>query len=112
MTTQPREIRTEREGSIDHHYDGEEYLGSSCGRCGSSAFSVSTGCWYCGGGEDDETEEAGDWPRTPCPECQGSGSLGGYACCATPEWCAAHPMPGREDVKSTAMSSEAWRDYD
>lgn len=63
---------------------------SQCARCGSSV--VDEVCERCGSegwlfGDDDA-------PSTPCPDCDGAGAH--HWCASDPEWCQAHPMPGRE----------------
>ena len=78
-----------------------------CARCGSSAEFVN--CANCGGeGEIDRTDDW-EWPTIDqCDWCRGTG--GSWHCVSSPEWCTAHPLPGREQIESTAMSSDAWRD--
>lgn len=44
-------------------------------------------------------------PNVQCGRCLGAG--GWWHCLATPEWCAAHPLPGRENIeRSTAEKYE------
>ena len=100
--------------------DGPPEEDTQCARCGSSVTFVS--CWQCGGegargsaciddlchGEEECIH--GDDAQIVCDICRGKGSFG--HCISPPEWCEAHPMPGREQIESTAMPAEAWRDYD
>lgn len=87
--------------------------GASCGRCGSTAEWLS--CWYCGGDVWVDHDCGEDCcaclypePNVTCAWCGGGG--GSWHCISTPEWCEAHPMAGRENVKSTALTARAWED--
>lgn len=46
--------------------------------------------------------------NVPCDWCRGKG--GSWHCANTPEWCNANPLPGCENVPSTALTAEAWND--
>lgn len=95
--------------SIIEHEDGER----SCGRCGSSAEWLR--CWKCGG-EGLDGHDCGDdccaclhpEENVVCDMCRGVG--GSWHCVSGPDWCEAHPRPGREQVPSTALRAEAWDD--
>ncbi len=90
-----------------------------CARCGSSVEWVS--CWQCSGegslgsaciddlchGEEECIH--GDRAVLPCDICRGSGAF--PHCISSPEWCEGHPLPGREQIKSTAMNAAAWSDH-
>lgn len=74
-----------------------------CARCGSSIhWEV---CGRCGGeGITDPGELYEEDPLwydpddfEPCPSCNGDSSWG--ICLSSPEWCEAHPIPGREQIK-------------
>ena len=87
--------------------------GAQCARCGSSVHYVR--CWDCG----DEGVTHHDCGEDTCcclhPEanvgCETCGGEGGSLHCVSgPEWCNAHPLPGREFVKSSALSTEALAD--
>jgi hypothetical protein len=89
--------------------DGREW-DCQCARCGSSCD------WYdcseCGGeGGFDGYEEDPNWyapgETVPCHLCHGSG--GGQWCISSEEWCNAHPMSGREQVKRGAIE---WFTFD
>lgn len=89
-----------------------------CARCGSSCAWLD--CGSCGG--DDEALGSdciddlchggecihGDSGFIRCDWCRGTG--GSWHCVSGPEWCEAHPLPGRESITSTALRSEAWND--
>lgn len=82
-----------------------------CARCGSSA--EFRDCWNCGGEGETEEEDNEDFGAPTvyyrfCEYCQGRG--GSWHCISTPEHCEAHPSPGRENIVSTALKSEAWND--
>ena len=88
-----------------------EHEEASCARCGSSVVDVS--CYNCGGdGElgsnciDDMCHGGecihGDSGQVRCDICRGEG--GWSRCASSREWCEAHPMEGRENIKSTAYS--------
>lgn len=95
-------------------YDKEPF----CARCGSSCEFVT--CWYCGGDPEalgstciDDLCHGGECIHGEsgfirCDWCRGEG--GSYHCVSSPEWCEANPMQGREQIPSTAMNPEAWRD--
>lgn len=82
---------------IGNHPTPEMYasgleIDCQCARCGSSMESYS--CEEC---EldwiyDDDDDDDG----RPCPDCHGNGVC--HDCMSSPEWCAAHPLPGREAV--------------
>jgi hypothetical protein len=90
-----------------------------CARCGSSVEWLS--CWDCGGEGhhgsacwDDlchGNEECihGDEDMIPCDTCAGEG--GSLHCLSDRDYCLAHPLPGRENIDSTAFSdARAWDD--
>ena len=86
---------------------------AQCARCGSSVHYVR--CWDCG----DEGVTHHDCGEDTCcclhPEdnvvCETCGGDGGSLhCISGPEWCEANPLPGRELVKSSALSPRAWAD--
>lgn len=83
--------------------DGEE---CQCARCGSSTSWLS--CWDCSGmgGYDDDGWDGMDEVWATCDECHGAG--GSQHCISGPEWCEAHPLPGRDNIQSTALKPEAW----
>lgn len=89
--------------------DGED---CQCARCGSSCAFVR--CWNgCEDGYITDLYELDPLWYDPedielCSECRGRG--GWWHCLAEPAWCAAHPLPGRDAVESTAMNPESWRD--
>ena len=59
----------------------------SCARCGSSL-----------GYRDCDCPDF-DWYSDPDPRCEACHGTGTIAfCLSSPEWCAANPLPGREDV--------------
>lgn len=97
--------------------DGVEWFSSDpnnqdcqCARCGSSC--NFRDCWTCGSAGEVE-EDCGDdaWPETDYVLCRSCGGTGGsWHCISGPEWCNAHPMEGRESIKSTALSSQGWDD--
>ena len=82
--------------------DGREY-DCQCARCGSSVQWEQ--CGACGGegitGPGELYEQDPLWydmdDYEPCHQCNGDASWG--ICLSSPEWCEAHPLPGREDVK-------------
>lgn len=92
---------------------GYEVPGEQCARCGSSAEWES--CEGCGGdglsrhdcGED-SCWCADDAANVTCGECGGRG--GRWHCLSSRDWCESNPLPDRENVRSTAMPTEAWRD--
>jgi hypothetical protein len=89
---------------IEYFWVGDEE-DSQCARCGSSTYAV--GCWNCGG--EGFLEDEDDWEGDPdgrrCDICGGDG--GWQRCCSSREFCDAHPMPGREAIKSSARDSES-----
>jgi hypothetical protein len=96
-------------GGIEYfRVPGRPDLEAQCARCGSSVE------WNpCGSGCDDGWVESDDWQDfddedsdQPCGDCGGRG--GSWHCLSTPEWCEAHPLPGREQIPSTALRSEVW----
>lgn len=75
--------------------DGTD-LENQCARCGSSVDYMS--CDFCGGeGHNVDGDEFDDDDGAICDPCNGAG--GWHVCLSSPEWCEAHPMPGREGVK-------------
>lgn len=85
--------------------DGRDW-DCQCARCGSSVERVD--CETCGGdGYDghDCGEDCcmclGPEDNMPCDICEGDG--GWLMCISGAEWCEAHPLPGREQVKSGAL---------
>lgn len=65
------------ESGVEFYIDLDGDEDAQCARCGSSVFSE-------------------------CVEESIDGSYGGgvvHACISSPEWCDAHPMPGRESQK-------------
>ena len=73
-----------------------EYV-NQCGRCGSSLFF--TDCIDCDGEgvvlvypDEDNPDDTG----YECPECDGDGFIA--VCMSSWEWCADHPLPGKERV--------------
>ena len=89
---------------------GEEL---ACARCGGSVESVA--CYYCGGAGFSHHDCGEDTcaclhpeDNVTCAEC--GGSRYSAHCTNTPDWCEAHPLPGREHVTSTSLSNAAWRD--
>ena len=101
-----------------HFPDGLEWFetpygkGSRCARCGSSVEFVD--CWNCEDGY--SYHDCGEdccaclypMPNVRCDICRGAGSFG--HCVSPQDWCEANPMRGREHVRSTAISNEAWKD--
>jgi len=89
-----------------------------CARCGSSA------AWAnCGQCEDGYNGSAciddlchgqdecihGDDELLPCDFCLGTG--GSWHCVSDRGWCIDHPLPGRENIDSTAFAdARAWND--
>jgi hypothetical protein len=70
-----------------------------CARCGGST--VWHDCWNCDDGYIELYDEDPLWydpdDIEACDVCRGRG---GWNCCGNEaEWCQAHPLPGREDVK-------------
>ena len=57
----------------------------------------------CGGdgfvSEDCEDDEDFDLAGIPCETCNESG--GWWRCLSSPQWCEAHPLPGREGVMTS-----------
>ena len=92
-------------------YPGQE--DAQCARCGSSVSYAR--CSECGD-EGVTHHDCGEdsccclYPEdnVVCEACDGAG--GSLHCISPPEWCQAHPMAGREEIPSTALSSEAWGD--
>lgn len=89
--------------------DGEEDC--QCARCGSSIDFEQ--CPNCGGeGARDAYEEDPMWydglPFNErferCDMCDGTG--GWWRCMSTPEYCKAHPMPGREMIRFAEPSEK------
>lgn len=85
----------------EHPRDGQHWE-VQCARCGSSMIGES--CGRCGGdgvtapGELHEQDplwyDPDDYEN--CHECDGEG--GWLQCCSSPEYCKAHPIPGREGI--------------
>lgn len=104
---------TKIEGGVEYFDCGDGQWGSQCARCGGSVDWAS--CYNCGGdGElgsdciDDLCHGGecihGDSGQLRCDICDGNG--GWDRCISGPEYCNAHPMPGRESVKTTAYDGE------
>lgn len=100
-------------GGIEWYRVDEHNEESQCARCGSSVEYVA--CANCGG-EGYSHHDCGEdcccclYPEdnVVCDWCRGTG--GSHHCLSTPEYCEAHPLPGREAIESTAMNSQAWID--
>ena len=79
---------------------------NQCARCGSSMTYVD--CTNCGG-EGVTDHDCGEdcccclhpEDNVPCDICDGEG--GWWQCISSPEYCEAHPIPGRETVKRGAV---------
>jgi hypothetical protein len=84
--------------------DGTTETECQCARCGSSCFFHE--CWSCGGeGEEEvEYEDFVDVCFRKCDWCRGTG--GSWRCLSGREWCDANPLPGREEIESTALGPE------
>lgn len=103
-------IDTDDAGPVN---DDGQYDDCQCARCGSSV--AHTRCYNCGG-EGYSHHDCGEDTccclnpddNVICDICRGSG--GWFCCISTPEYCETHPIPGRENIKSTAMNSEAYDD--
>lgn len=93
--------------------DGTKEADCQCARCGGSC-----SYWQC-----PDCDEYGysyhDCGEDSCccryPEnnvcCDTCGGTGGeWHCANTPDYCNAHPLPGRENIESTALNAQAWRD--
>jgi len=100
-------MKSEIRDGVEFFEDEADHGGEQCARCGSSVYFVD--CWECGG--EGEVEDD-DWQNFEgdmvcCRHCRGTG--GWWHCVSGRAWCEAHPMPGREDITSTALkeSSEA-----
>lgn len=85
-----------------------EEIEYQCGRCGSSiAFDE---CWQCGGSgyyghdcmEDSCCCEFPDEDEI-CDICNADGTF--PHCLSSPEWCEAHPLPGREKTPRNTPES-------
>ena len=83
----------------------EEY---QCGRCGSSiSFHQCANC----GGEGFTSHDCGEdccccadpEDNVPCDVCKGDGTFA--RCLSSPEWCEAHPLPGREATERSTIES-------
>lgn len=85
--------------------DGREW-DSQCARCGSTVTSVD--CEQCGG-EGVDGHDCGEdscccldpEDNVRCGACLGKGVF--RVCLSTPEWCEAHPSPGREGIERGAV---------
>jgi hypothetical protein len=83
---------------------------AQCARCGSSVEWLN--CWNCVEGytHHDCGEDCcccvNPEDNVVCDECRGAG--GEMHCISSPEWCEANPLPGREQVRSTALNARAW----
>ena len=76
-----------------------------CARCGSSI--MFDDCSQCGGEGWHESPDDDSWAWMEdrlerCGTCAGQG--GWWTCLSTVEYCRAHPMPGREDVRFPRVS--------
>lgn len=84
----PLAVREDRPSRIvngvEYFDNGDGQDDAQCARCGSSV--TWTDCPDCGGVGDIEVEV--------CRTCKGRGVLD--FCLSSPEWCEAHPLPGRE----------------
>lgn len=109
---------TEIRGGIEY-FDALRAAGdvqheAQCARCGSSVTWVRCGNCVDGYSHHDCGEDTCCclYPEdnVRCDWCRGAG--GSWHCLSSPDWCAAHPMPGRERIESSALSSEAWNDCD
>jgi hypothetical protein len=106
------QTRTSIEGGIEW-YAWEGVPGCQCARCGSSAEFLS--CASCGG-EGYSHHDCGEdtccclhpEDNVVCSACCGEG--GSWHCFSTPGFCEGHPLPGREQIQSTALRAEAWVD--
>lgn len=109
-TTTTLEIRAGIEWYTVALEDGCEETDCMCARCGSSAGPVE--CWNCHGEgvvEHDAWDPGDDEPYlVACDWCRGNSTS--WHCVSSPEWCNAHPIPGREHIESTALRAEAWSD--
>lgn len=86
--------------------DGREW-DNQCARCGSSlSFEDCDNCGGEGYVESDDWQDDEDTLYT-CDWCRGSG--GHWACLSSPEWCAANPREGREQIQRGAVE---WFTFD
>lgn len=79
-------------------HDGQEW-DCQCARCGSSCGYVD--CGECGGDGYVEDDDCCGTDTMQCRECGGHG--GWPVCVSDDDWCNAHPLPGRENVKRGAI---------
>ncbi len=117
MTEPPRDFpsapRPEIRDGIEAGFDGGGWPEPTCARCGADAEFVN--CSNCGG-EGYSHHDCGEdccccinpEDNVVCNWCRGE--RGSWHCTNSPDWCAAHPLPGREAIESTAMCAEAWKD--
>jgi hypothetical protein len=87
------------------HRSFKEY---QCGRCGSNiSFDDCTNC----GGEGVTSHDCGEdccccldpADNVPCDACKGDGVFA--RCLSSPDWCKAHPLPGRETTERSTVES-------
>ena len=92
---------------LEHHDGPDGYSDPTCGRCGSSTIWIE--CDNCGG-EGVTHHDCGEdtccclYPEdnVACQCCLGS--RGRIVCISSREWCEEHPLPGRHEVESTALT--------
>lgn len=106
--------QTEIKGGIEYFDCGDGQWDTQCARCGSSTTFVT--CYNCGGDEEALGSDCiddlchggecmhGDSGFIPCGICRGEG--GWERCLSGPDWCNAHPLPGREHIKTTAYEGD------
>ena len=94
---------------VSGHDDGLGEDECQCARCGSSVRWVD--CWQC----DEEGYSYHDCgedccacldpePNVICDVCLGT--CGWWRCCSTRKYCEGNPMPGREQIPSTACDHD------
>ncbi len=96
---------------IETHEQPDGYSDPTCGRCGGATQWID--CDQCDEGF--SHHECGEdccvclepENNVLCDFCQGS--RGRFVCANSRQWCLEHPMAGRREVVSTALSSEYWR---
>lgn len=103
------EIKNGIEWFATRRADGYEELDCQCARCGSGA--TWADCESCGGGGyaghdcgEDSCCCLHPEDNVKCDFCRGHG--GRYHCGSSLDWCQAHPLPGREQIESTALAPE------